>query len=92
MEPWHIIPSYRATNIINCKWVYKIKRKQDGSVDRYKACLVAKGFIQMLGIDYSDTFSLVVKSATIRVVLSLAMSRGGVFDNLTYKMLSCMIH
>jgi hypothetical protein len=53
---------------------------------------VAKGFKQMLGIDYSDTFSLVVKSATIRVVLSLAMSRGGVFDNLTYKMLSCMIH
>jgi hypothetical protein len=45
-------------------------------VDRYKARLVAKGFKQRHGIDYSDTFSLVVKAATVRLVLSLAVSRG----------------
>jgi hypothetical protein len=56
--------------------VYKIKRKVDGSLDRYKARLVAKDFKQQYVIDYEETFSPVVKSATIRVILSLAVSRG----------------
>jgi hypothetical protein len=72
----HLVPSDHGQNIIDCKWVYKIKHKADGSIDHYKARLVAKGFKQHYGIDYEDTFSPVVKSATICVVLSLAVSRG----------------
>ena len=66
----------QGTNVIDCKWVYKVKRKADGTIDRYKARQVAKGFRQRYGIDYEDTFSSVVKIATVRLVLSLAVSRG----------------
>lgn len=51
-KTWHLVPPSRGLNVIDCKWVYKIKRKTDGSLDRYKVRLVAKGFKQRYGIDY----------------------------------------
>jgi hypothetical protein len=62
--------------VIDCKWVYKVKRKGDGSLDRYKARLVAKYFKQWYRIDYEDTFSPVVKAATIQIILSIVISGG----------------
>jgi hypothetical protein len=73
---WHLVPRRPGTNVIKYKWVHKVKRKADGSIDWYKARLVAKGFKQRYEIDYEDTFSPVVKAATIRLVLSLAMKQG----------------
>ena len=73
---WTLVSPARGQNIIDCKWVFKIKHKADGSIDRYKARLVAKGFRQQYGIDYEETFSPVVKPATIRLVLSIAVSKG----------------
>ena len=75
-KTWHLVSNRKGKNIIDCKWVYRIKKKADGSIDRYKACLVAKGFKQRYGIDYEGTFSLVVKAATIRLVLAIVVSRG----------------
>jgi len=73
---WTLVPPSRGMNLIDCRWVFKIKRRADGQIDRYKARLVAKGFKQRYGIDYEDTFSPVVKIATVRLVLSLAVTRG----------------
>ena len=75
-KTWHLVPSHRHKNLIYCKWVFRINRKSDGTIDRYKARLVVKGFKQRYGIDYEDTFSHIVKAASIRLVLSIAVSRG----------------
>jgi hypothetical protein len=45
-KTWHLVPPNRSRNLIDCKWVYRIKKKADGTIDRYKARLVAKGFKQ----------------------------------------------
>jgi hypothetical protein len=74
-KTWLLVPPTAGNNIIDCKWVYKVKRKSDGTIDMYKARLVAKGFKQRYGIDYEDTFSLVFKAATIRLILSVVVSR-----------------
>ncbi|KAK1603217.1 hypothetical protein QYE76_018220 [Lolium multiflorum] len=73
---WKLVPRPPGVNIVGSKWVFKTKQHPDGSIDKYKARLVARGFTQQHGIDYGDTFSPVVKPATVRLVLSLAVSRG----------------
>ena len=73
---WTLVPFHHTQNIIGCKWVFRIKRNPDGSVARYKARLVAKGFHQRPGVDFTETFSPVVKPTTIRLILSLAISKG----------------
>ncbi|KAG3032285.1 hypothetical protein PC121_g24407 [Phytophthora cactorum] len=67
---------------IGTKWVFKIKRKADGSIEKYKARLVAKDFKQKYGIDYTDTFSPVVKYVTLRMVITLAKYYGWPLDQL----------
>lgn len=73
---WHLVAPLKRKNVISCKQVYKMKRKANGSIDRFKAHLVAKGFKQRYDFDYVDTFNPMVNAATIRLVLTITFSRG----------------
>jgi hypothetical protein len=75
-DTWELTPWRKGVNVVDCMWVFKLNRKADESIERYKARLVAKGFKQRYGYDYEETFSLVIKSASKRLVLSLAVTQG----------------
>jgi len=68
---WVLVPFFSDMNLIGNKWIFRIKYNSDGSILKYKARLVAKGFLQNLGVDYADTFNLVVKAPTICFLFSL---------------------
>ncbi|GJV15187.1 ankyrin repeat-containing domain, PGG domain protein [Tanacetum coccineum] len=72
---WLLVPRPTGVNMVRSMWLFKHKFHADGTLSRYKARLVANGSSQQLGVDFDETFSPVVKPATIRTVLSLVVSR-----------------
>lgn len=72
---WELVDRPKDRKVIKCKWVYKTKRDLTGNVDRYKARLVIKGYEQRKGVDYSETYSPVVRHSSLRYLLALAAQR-----------------
>ena len=79
---WTLVPPPLNSNVIGNRWVYKIKRNADNTIERLKARLVTCGYTQEYGVDYMDTFSPIVKPQTIRTIFSMAMSRGWLLHQL----------
>lgn len=71
-DTWTLVTLPKGKKPVGCKWVFSIKHKADGSIERYKARLVAKAYTQTYGVDYHETFSPVAKLNTVRILLSLA--------------------
>ncbi len=73
---WELVDLPEDKKAIGCKWVYKVKHNANGSVSRYKAKLVAKGYAQTYGIDYEETYSPIAKMTTVRAIIAMAIAKG----------------
>ena len=82
---WSLVPKPACVNMVPGKWILRDKFNADGSLARYKARYVVRGFTQQEGVDYDETFSPVVKPSTIRVILSLATSQSWPIHQLDVK-------
>ena len=71
-QTWSLTSLPHDKTAIGCCWIYKIKRHSDSTIERHKAQLVAKGYTQLEGIDFHDTFSSTAKMIIVRFLLALA--------------------
>ena len=72
-DVWELADLPKGRKAVGSKWVLKIKTDAEGSVERFKARLVAQGFSQKPGIDYDETFSPVARFESVRTVIALAV-------------------
>ena len=70
---WNTVLQPTSKNIVGSKWVFRIKHKADGSVEKYKAWLIPQGFTQKFGVDYFDTFSPITKLSSFQTILAMAV-------------------
>jgi transposase InsO family protein len=71
-EVWEIVPRPKSKDVVSSKWLFKIKHVAGGSIEKYKARFVTRGFSQKEGIDYEETFTPVAKYTSIRTIIALA--------------------
>ena len=71
-DVWTLVPRLEGEHIIGAKWIFHNKTDKEGNVIRNKARLVAQGYLQMEGVDYDETFALVARMESIRILLALA--------------------
>lgn len=75
-DTWSLVELPAGRKVVDSKWIFKIKRCSDGTIDKYKARLVARGFTQRQGFDFIETYSPVAKMSTVRILLALANHEG----------------
>jgi hypothetical protein len=82
---WDIVPLPSHVVPITCKWVFKVKTKSNGSIERYKARLIARGFQQTQGLDYDETFAPVAHMTTVRTLVAVAASSSWTISQMDVK-------
>ena len=71
-QTWRVVEWPIGVNVVGCKWVFKIKRNAVGEIDKYKARLVVKGYSQVQGIDYDDTYTPITQLSSLHTILAIA--------------------
>ena len=71
-----VVMGTKGRKVVGSRWIYKVKHATDGNVEKYNVCFMAKGFSQKEGINYEETFALVVRHASILTIISLAVEMG----------------
>jgi hypothetical protein len=71
-DVWEIVPRPKSKDVVSSKWLFKIKHATDGSIEKYKAIFVARGFSQKEGIDYEETFTPVARYTSIKTIIAFA--------------------
>lgn len=84
---WELTDLPTGAKKIGVKWVYKTKLKENGEVDKFKARLVSKGYVQQQGIDYTEVFAPVARMDTVRMIVALAAQKGWTLYQLDVKYL-----
>ena len=75
-DVWEIVPRPEGKSIVTSRWLYKIKHAADGNIEKYKARFVARGFSQIEGVDYEETFAPVARYTSIQSIISIVAEMG----------------
>ena len=75
-DAWEVVPRPDRKSVVTSKWICKLKHVADGSIDKYKARFVARGFSQKEGVDYDEMFAPVARYTSIRAIIALASAMG----------------
>lgn len=75
-DVWEVVLRPKGNSVVTFMWLYKIKHVADGNVEKFKAWFVARGFSQVEGVNYEDTFAPVVRYDSIRIVMASAIEMG----------------
>lgn len=87
---WDLVHLPKGRKMVQCKWIYRTKFAADDSVDKHKARLVVKGFSQVAGVDYTETFAPISKMNSIRLTLAIVAAHGWVVHQMDVK--SAFLH
>jgi hypothetical protein len=82
---WELVALPKDKKTIRCNWVYKVKHNADGSVNKYKTRLVAKGYAQTYGIDCEETYNPIAKMITIRTIIVITIAKGWLLHQMDVK-------